>query len=93
MRNGQLEPTMTSPPHPSHIGTGLQDDQPLDRSALPGQGGGGGTPVPDLRLAVVRYDDRPDRGTIHPSGLTGLERMETWISVDMSLVADLSTCR
>ncbi|WP_259518372.1 hypothetical protein [Halanaeroarchaeum sp. HSR-CO] len=49
--------------------------------------------MPDLRLAVVRYDDRPDRGTIHPSGLTGLERMETWISVDMSLVADLSTCR
>ncbi|MGM0397818.1 MAG: DUF7511 domain-containing protein [Halobacteriota archaeon] len=82
---------MTSPPHPSDTGTGLQDDQPLDRSATRGQGSA--TPVPDLRLAVVRYDDRPDRGTIHPSGLTGLERMETWISVDMSLVTDLSTCR
>jgi hypothetical protein len=49
--------------------------------------------VPGLQLAIVKYDDRPDRGTIHPPDLTGIERMETWISVDMSVVADLSMWR
>jgi hypothetical protein len=49
--------------------------------------------VPRLQLAVVEYDDNPDRGTIHPPSLTGLERMETWMSVDMSSVVDLSTWR
>ena len=51
------------------------------------------TPVPDLRLDVVRYEYSPDRGTVHPPDLTGIERMETWISVDMSVVADLSMWR
>lgn len=49
----------------------------------------GGETVPDLQLAIVEYDDSPDRGTIHPPDLSGIERMETWISVDMSVVADL----
>lgn len=51
------------------------------------------TNAPELRLAVVKYDDSPDRGTIHPPDLTGLKRMETWISVDMSVVVDLSAWR
>jgi len=53
----------------------------------------GGEPVPDLQLAVVTYDDRPDRGTIHPPDLTEIERIETWISVDISVIADLSMWR
>lgn len=48
---------------------------------------------PDLQIATVEYDERPNRGTIHPPNLTGIERMETWISVDMSMVADLSMWR
>lgn len=53
----------------------------------------GGESVPDLQLAIVAYDDSPDRGTIYPPDLTGIARMETWISVDMSVVADLSIWR
>jgi hypothetical protein len=48
---------------------------------------------PELQLAVVTYDESPDRGTIHPPGLSGMERRETWISVDMSVVADLTLWR
>lgn len=49
--------------------------------------------VPDLQLAVTRFNDSPDRGTIHPPDLNGIERMETWMSVDLSLIADLSMWR
>lgn len=48
---------------------------------------------PALRLAVVRRDDAPDRATVHPAGTTGIERMETWLSVDLSAVTDLSAWR
>ena len=48
---------------------------------------------PALRLAVVRRDDAPDRATIHPTGTAGIERMETWLSVDLSAVTDLSAWR
>jgi hypothetical protein len=51
------------------------------------------TNAPDLRLAVVEYDERSDRGTIHPPNLTGIARMETWLSANMSAVVDLSTWR
>lgn len=53
----------------------------------------GGEAVPDLQLAIITYDGSPDRGTIHPPDLTGIERMEAWISVDMSVVTDLSIWR
>lgn len=49
--------------------------------------------VRELQLAVVTYDESPDRGTIHPKGLTGIERMETWISADMTAFFELSACR
>lgn len=48
---------------------------------------------PELRLKVVENDDGPDRGTIYPRGLTGIERMETWISVDAAAVVELSAWR
>lgn len=47
----------------------------------------------DLRLAVVEYEGRPDRGTIHPPEVTGIDRMETWISVDMGIVVDVAAWR
>lgn len=49
--------------------------------------------IPELDLAIVRYDDGPDRGTIHPPELTGIAGMESWISVDLSVVVDLSMWR
>lgn len=48
------------------------------------------TTAPELRLAVVEYDEGPDRGTIHPPELTGIKRMETWLSANMSAIVDLS---
>ncbi|MFC6872573.1 DUF7511 domain-containing protein [Halobellus marinus] len=48
---------------------------------------------PALRLAVVDQDGRPDRATIHPPGLTGTARLETWLSVDLSVVVELSAWR
>jgi len=48
---------------------------------------------PSLRLTVVHRDGGSDRATVHPPGLTGVERMETWLSVDLSVVVDLSAWR
>jgi len=48
---------------------------------------------PALRLTVVRYDGSPDRGTVHSPGRTGIERMERWMSLDVSMVSDLSAWR
>jgi hypothetical protein len=74
-------------------------DSPAD-AADPGAPPAVGSPVssprrrsPALRLAVVRRDDAPDRATVHPVGMTGIERMETWLSVDLSTVTDLSAWR
>lgn len=69
----------------------LPEEQTYSSQETPSHAGG--DPVPDLQLAIVTYDDSPDRCTIHPPELTGIERMETWISVDLSLVADLSMWR
>ena len=49
--------------------------------------------APTLQLAIVHYDGRPDRGTIHPAGLEGLARMETWLSADMEFFVDVSAYR
>jgi len=48
---------------------------------------------PALEIVVVSRDDGPDRATIHPPGLTGVARMETWLSTDRSAVVDLSAWR
>lgn len=47
----------------------------------------------DLHLAIVRYDARPDRGTIHPPGLESIARMETWLSADMDVFVHLDAYR
>lgn len=49
--------------------------------------------TPDLQLTVVQYDNESDRGTIHPPGLRGVERMETWLSADVSAFVGLSAWR
>ncbi len=49
-------------------------------------------PRPTLRLEVVEYPDRA-RCTMHPPGLTGVERMSTWISADRSALLDLDAFR
>lgn len=46
-----------------------------------------------LQLAIVSYDARPDRGTIHPPGLEGIARMETWLSADMDVFVELDAYR
>ena len=47
----------------------------------------------DGHIVVVPRDDGPDRATVHPPGLTGVARMETWLSTDCSAVVDLSAWR
>jgi hypothetical protein len=48
---------------------------------------------PELHLAVVQYEDKPDLGTIYPPGLSGVERMDTWISATMAEFVDLDAWR
>lgn len=45
----------------------------------------------DLRLTVVEYNDRPDRCTVYPPGLTSIERMATWLSADRSAFVSLES--
>ncbi|MFW6382672.1 MAG: DUF7511 domain-containing protein [Haloferacaceae archaeon] len=52
-----------------------------------------GDPLPTLDLVVVSRADGPDRATFHPPGLTGIARMETWLTVDRSAVVDLAAWR
>ncbi|WP_438267639.1 DUF7511 domain-containing protein [Halorussus aquaticus] len=47
-------------------------------------------PTLDLRLTIVKYHEQPDRGTIHPPELTGSNRMETWLTANMSAFVALS---
>ncbi len=48
---------------------------------------------PLLRLAVVAYDDSSDRATIYPPNQTGMGQLERWLSVDVSVVVDVSAWR
>jgi hypothetical protein len=68
------------------------DDAPLPDS-------GAGEPAlhqetaPDLRLRVVTHTDEPDQGTVHPPDATGIDRMETWITADLSAFVDRTDWR
>lgn len=48
---------------------------------------------PALQLTIVEYAEAPDRGTIHPPGLTGVDRMETWMTANMTAFVTLSDWR
>lgn len=47
----------------------------------------------DLHAEIVEYPDSPDRVTVYPPGLTGVDRMSTWLSADRSLLVDLDERR
>lgn len=36
----------------------------------------------ELHSVVVDYENRPDRRTVYPDGLSGVERMSTWLTAD-----------
>jgi len=46
-----------------------------------------------LTSRLVRYEDAPDRRTIHPPGLSEDARMSTWISADSDAFVDLDATR
>ncbi|WP_423999430.1 DUF7511 domain-containing protein [Haloarcula salina] len=48
---------------------------------------------PTLSMTVVEYSGEPDRCTVSPEGLSGLARLSTWLTVDRSVVVDLSSMR
>lgn len=54
--------------------------------------GSGGSPIA-LESVVVRYDQRPDRRTVYPPGLSGVARMSTWLSADAGAFVDLDSAR
>lgn len=74
-----------------HHGAGGTED-PLDEPPRERNCVGGGHP--DLRLQIVDYHESSNRGTIHPSGLTTrVERMEMWLSADVSAFVALTDWR
>jgi hypothetical protein len=48
---------------------------------------------PELRLRIAEYDGRPDRATIYPDEVPSVDALETWISVDVSVVELLEAWR
>ena len=42
-----------------------------------------------LRATIVEYENAPDECTIYPSGVSGVERMTTWISAEEGSYVDL----
>lgn len=52
-------------------------------------------PGPHARLesTLVRYADGPDRVTVHPAGLDGVELMSTWLTADADVFVSLESAR
>jgi len=48
---------------------------------------------PDLDSVVVSYDDRPDRRTVFPRGLSGVDRMSTWLTASDDAFVGLEDAR
>jgi hypothetical protein len=57
-----------------------------DGSAASEAGDATGEPAPEelpqLASTLVRYDGEPDQVTVYPPGMSSIERMSTWITVD-----------
>lgn len=49
--------------------------------------------APLLRLRIVGVPGQPDRATLYPVDAADIDRMETWLTVDASLVRELSAWR
>lgn len=69
--------TRTDRDHPADVATETRDDRPDI----------------ELRSVVVEYENRPDRRTIYPAGVSGMERMSSWLTADDSVFADLESTR
>ncbi|WP_128476037.1 DUF7511 domain-containing protein [Halorussus pelagicus] len=46
-----------------------------------------------LRSVVVEYEDRPDRRTVYPAGVSEMERMSSWLTADDDAFVDLEATR
>ncbi|WP_435182072.1 DUF7511 domain-containing protein [Halorussus sp. AFM4] len=46
-----------------------------------------------LQLTCVEYSDAPDQCTIYPPHLTGVERMETWLTANSTVFVSLEKWR
>lgn len=46
-----------------------------------------------LRAKTVEYPDQEDRCTIYPPGLSGIERMERWLTANKYAFVNLETWR
>ena len=69
--------TRTDPDAPD----GRQYEPRLDRPAI------------ELSSVVVDYEDRPNRRTVYPDGLSSVERMSTWLTADDAVFVDLESAR
>lgn len=49
--------------------------------------------APLLRLQIIGVPNKPDRATLYPADGADIDRMKTWLTVDASVVRDLSGCR
>ena len=69
--------TRTDRDHPADLETETRDDRPDI----------------GLRSVVVEYEERPDRRTVYPAGVSDVERMSSWLTADDDAFVDLdSTC-
>ena len=50
-------------------------------------------PATKLRATVVEYEEAPNECTIHPRGVSGMDRMTTWISAEEGAYVDLESFR
>ncbi|WP_132059816.1 DUF7511 domain-containing protein [Halorussus amylolyticus] len=73
------EPTVSNPAEPI-----TRESDALPRDDRPFLG---------LRSVVVTYDDRPDRRTVYPEGLSSVERMSTWFTANDGAFVDLDGAR
>lgn len=46
-----------------------------------------------LESIVVRYEQRSDRRTVYPPGLSGVARASTWLTADADAFVDLEANR
>ncbi|UPW00696.1 hypothetical protein M0R88_01005 [Halorussus gelatinilyticus] len=67
--------TRTDRDHPANFETDARD----------------GRPDVELRSVVVEYEDRPDRRTVYPAGVSGMERMSSWLTADDDAFVNLES--
>lgn len=49
--------------------------------------------APLLRLRITSIPGESDRATLYPADAADIDRMETWLTIDATVVRDLSGCR